>query len=262
MGIELIEHNLEKCAKLIEADSASPNNKADITNADSLITDDNMTVENIREVLINTADKLHEITGNIECAENLIKTEPEQVLVQNNSENLPNDKVPIEGILDEIRDIEKLTKECKDLGMELEKKVEEAAELEEALEKANEIEKKVQEKKVQAAKDEIKSDFVSAVSKTAEIEKLNETTCQDADFEFLTDGEMEEGEIRSEEEVEEESGVDHGNSSLQTESEAPSKDTHNTSTSSTASVGDIKKYALIFGTGALISVGMYKLLRR
>merc|ERR1712071_128288 len=258
MGIELIEHNLEKCAKLIEADSASPNNKADITNADSLITDDNMTVENIREVLINTADKLHEITGNIECAENLIKTEPEQVLVQNNSENLPNDKVPIEGILDEIRDIEKLTKECKDLGKEVEKEVGEAAELEQALEKSNEIEKKVQEKKVQ----EERSDFISAVSKTAEIEKLNETTFQDSDFEFLTDGEMEEGEIRSEEEVEEESGVDHGNSSLQTESEAPSKDTHNTSTSSTASVGDIKKYALIFGTGALISVGMYKLLRR
>jgi len=215
-----------------------------------------MTVENIREVLINTADKLHEITGNIECAENLIKTEPEQVLVQNNSENLPNDKVPIEGILDEIRDIEKLTKECKNLGLELEKKVEEAAELEEALEKANEIERKIQETKIN------KSDFVSEVSETAEIEKLNETTFQDANFEFLTDCEMEEGEIRSEEEVEEESGVDHGNSSLQTESEAPSKDTHNTSTSSTASVGDIKKYALIFGTGALISVGMYKLLRR
>lgn len=248
--IELMEHNLEKCAKLIEADAEPA--ITNITNAD-LITDDNMTVENIREVLINTADKIHEITGNIECAENLIRTEPEQVLVQNNSENLPNDKVPIEGILDEIRDIEKLTKECKDLGKELERKVEEAAELEEALEKANEM-----EKKVQATKDTIKGEFIGQISELAEIEVTKcETTFQDAE-QFLTDCEMEEGEIKSEEE----SGVDQGNSSLQTESEAPSKDTHNTSTSSTASVGDIKKYALIFGTGALISVGMYKLLRR
>lgn len=223
--VELMETNLEAVEKLIKADENAMFQETPTPEQEKMT--DNMTVENVRDVIINTADKLHEIAGNIDHADNLLRSEPEQVLIQNNAANLPNDKVPIDGVMDEIEQIQKLAKECIDLGTELENKVDEKMEAEE----------------------------IKAAAVNQE--------------EFITDCEMEEGEIQSNNnncsvDEEEESGVDQGSTSLQTEEseEATSKDTHNTSSSSTASIDDIKKYALIFGTGALISVGMYKLLRR
>ena len=205
--VELMESNLEAAEKLINADE----NVSPQKNIDTMLeqgNSDNMTVENVRDVIINTADKLHEIAGNIDHADKLVRSEPEQVLIQNNAANLPNDKVPVDGILDEIEQIQKLAKECKELSTELEDKVEE-----------------------KIAAEEIKTTTVNQE-------------------EFITDCEMEEGEIRSNCSAEEdgESGVDQGSTSLQTEEseETTSKDTHNTSSSSTASIDDIKKYSFIF----------------
>ena len=51
---------------------------------------------------------MHKIGGNVDYAAKILKSEPEQVLIQNNIENLPNDKVPIQGILEEIKKIRNL----------------------------------------------------------------------------------------------------------------------------------------------------------